>query len=264
MQSDHPWIAARLSMNGAGPTEAPTATTPTAVPTTTGGTSDCALGATVTVGTCADPTIDPATDPYGLGPVQPQLARLVSVLAPLFAIQTVGGYRDSARDPDGHPAGLAADFMVPLTVAGARQGTALADYARSHAAELRVDYIIWDQRIWSAGRADEGWRPMRDRGSPTENHRDHVHINALPTSSAIGPSTPATLSPARPGSALRSSTRSRSSTSTPTNTTGTPPGRPGPPGTPEPTSPCPAVLPCTQPMLAPSRSTPCSHGPART
>ncbi|WP_248580848.1 peptidoglycan DD-metalloendopeptidase family protein [Nocardioides sp. InS609-2] len=123
-------------------------------------------------------TMQPAG--YNLGPVQPQLARLVGVLGPMFGIQNVGGYRESAHDPNGHPSGLAADFMVPLTAAGKQQGNALADYARSHAVQLGIDYIIWYQRIWSADRAGEGWRPMEDRGNDTENHRDHVHINALP------------------------------------------------------------------------------------
>ncbi|WP_415839393.1 M23 family metallopeptidase, partial [Nocardioides zeicaulis] len=190
MQSDHPWIAARLAMNGAGPnaTVTPTSTTPpeatpsatTPQPATTVETQpeDCSRFGTVLVNACTQ-----QPDPYQLGPVQPQLARLVSILVPLFDIAVVGGYRPSARDPDGHPAGLAADFMVPLTPAGEQQGAALAEYARAHATELGIDYIIWRQRIWSRARADEGWRAMKDRGSPTENHQDHVHINALPTTS---------------------------------------------------------------------------------
>ena len=51
---------------------------------------------------------------YNLGPVKPQLTQLVNILGPMFDIKTVGGYRESATDPNGHPAGLAADFMVPL------------------------------------------------------------------------------------------------------------------------------------------------------
>jgi endonuclease/exonuclease/phosphatase family metal-dependent hydrolase len=117
---------------------------------------------------------------YNLGPVKPQLARLVNILGPMFGIKTVGGYRESATDPNGHPAGLAADFMVPLTPAGKAQGDRLAAYAKAHARELGIDYIIWYQRIWSVARADEGWRPMEDRGSPTQNHLDHPHINVLP------------------------------------------------------------------------------------
>lgn len=122
-----------------------------------------------------------ATDTsYNLGPVKPQLTQLVNILGPMFDIKTVGGYRTSATDPNGHPAGLAADFMVPLTPAGKAQGDALAAYAQAHARQLGIDYIIWYQRIWSVARADEGWRRMEDRGSATANHMDHPHINVLP------------------------------------------------------------------------------------
>lgn len=66
----------------------------------------------------ADTTVTPAkggSDPYGLGKVVPHLRDLVDVLAPRFGVATVGGYRASATDPNGHPAGLAADLMVPMT-----------------------------------------------------------------------------------------------------------------------------------------------------
>ncbi|MCW2737791.1 peptidoglycan DD-metalloendopeptidase family protein [Nocardioides sp.] len=144
-------------------------------PTSTS-TGECA-----TTSTSSACTIQPAG--YALGPVTPELARLVGILAPMFGIHTVGGYRESAHDPNGHPSGLAADFMVPFTAAGKAQGTALAEYARSRAGRLGVDYIIWYQRIWSAARAGEGWRPMDDRGNATEIHRDHVYINVVPATS---------------------------------------------------------------------------------
>ena len=140
--------------------------------------SDHPLVVATTAARSTSCTTRPGT--YHLGAVKPELARLVEVLAPMFDITTVGGYRASARDPGGHPSGLAADFMVGLSAAGKHQGDALATYARAHAAELGIDYLIWQQRIWSAGRAGEGWRPIVDRGSATENHRDHVHINIKP------------------------------------------------------------------------------------
>jgi endonuclease/exonuclease/phosphatase family metal-dependent hydrolase len=124
------------------------------------------------------------TSRYNLGPVKPQLTRLVNLLGPMFDIKTVGGYRESATDPNGHPAGLAADFMVPLTPAGKAQGDALVTYAQAHATELGIDYIIWRRRIWSLARADEGWRPMADRGSQAANHMNHPHINVLPDAPA--------------------------------------------------------------------------------
>lgn len=122
----------------------------------------------------------PASGDYSLGPVTPQLTRLVGLLAPRFGIDAVGGWRSSATDPDGHPAGLAADFMISSPA----QGDRLAAYARSHAQELGIDYVIWWQRIWSVARASEGWRPMADRGGVTENHRDHVHISVRPDAAA--------------------------------------------------------------------------------
>lgn len=120
------------------------------------------------------------TGRYDLGPVKPELARMVNRVGPRFDIATVGGYRESARDPGGHPSGYAADFMVPTTPTGRTRGDSLAAYAREHARELGIDYIIWWQRIWSLDRATEGWRPLPDRGGSTENHRDHVHINVKP------------------------------------------------------------------------------------
>ena len=147
--------------------------------------TDHPLVIATTAGNSAGCTASPNNDTgkYHLGAVKPQLAKLVDILAPMFNVRTVGGYRASARDPGGHPSGLAADFMVGLSAAGRRQGDALATYARAHAAELGIDYIIWQQRIWSTSRTREGWRPMADRGSPTENHRDHVHINVKPAAS---------------------------------------------------------------------------------
>lgn len=148
--------------------------------------------ATATMTATAYVTCAASGDPYNLGPVEPHLASLVQHLAVRFAIAHVGGYRADARDPEGHPSGLAADFMVPLNAAGQRQGSALAEYARVNATLLGVDYILWNQHIWSTTRAWEGWRPMRDRGSDTENHRDHVHINVLPTAQPPPEASPST------------------------------------------------------------------------
>jgi hypothetical protein len=141
--------------------------------------ADHPLVTATTAGSSAGCAVATETN-YNLGQVKPQLTQLVNILGPMFDIKTVGGYRESATDPHGHPAGLAADFMVPLTPAGKAQGDALVAYAQAHARELGIDYIIWYQRIWSVARADEGWRRMEDRGSATANHLDHPHINVLP------------------------------------------------------------------------------------
>jgi len=69
-----------------------------------------------------------------------------------------------------HPAGLALDFMTRANVALGRQ---LADYVVAHRAELHVSYVIYRQRI----NLGSGWKAMEDRGSPTANHMDHVHVS---------------------------------------------------------------------------------------
>lgn len=53
----------------------------------------------------------------------------------------------------------------------------VAEQIRNQASELNVSYVIWEQRIWNPRKDNEGWRPMKDRGSPTKNHMDHIHVS---------------------------------------------------------------------------------------
>lgn len=80
-----------------------------------------------------------------------------------------------------HAAGRALDIMTSA------QGTgdAIAAYAQKNARALGVTEVIWQQRIWTTQRSGDGWRPMSDRGSPTANHMDHVHVT---TSGSAGTS----------------------------------------------------------------------------
>lgn len=86
-------------------------------------------------------------------------------------VRTIYGVRPDPI-PD-HPSGRALDLMV---YSNRDLGTKIAAWAQANAASLNIDYIIWDQHIWSVARSREGWRFMADRGSPTANHKDHVHI----------------------------------------------------------------------------------------
>lgn len=111
------------------------------------------------------------------GPVRPQTQaaanQVVSNVPGADAI-TLGGTRASAADPGGHPSGLAVDYMVLADIA---LGQAIVQYHIDHWAELRVEYIIYRQRILYS--PDGAWQPMPNRGSPTANHMDHVHVNYL-------------------------------------------------------------------------------------
>ena len=90
-----------------------------------------------------------------------------SAVRSLFGPLSIGGYR--AGDSGDHGAGKAADIMVDNFA----EGDAIAAFVMAHAGELNVKYVIWKQRIWHPG---GGWKAMADRGSPTQNHMDHVHI----------------------------------------------------------------------------------------
>lgn len=109
------------------------------------------------------------------GPVSPRAqaaANLVWADVPGASLLTIGGTRSSARDPHGHPSGNALDYMVGGDTA---LGDAIVQYHLDHWDELGVEYLIWQQRIrYSAG---GGWEWMEDRGSVTQNHYDHPHVN---------------------------------------------------------------------------------------
>ena len=95
---------------------------------------------------------------------------IVKGLTERFAVPTV--YTRPGHSPT---QGRAADFMVYSDTA---KGDALAQYVIDNAARLRIEYVIWRQRIYIV--ASGTWQGMEDRGSPTANHMDHPHVAFLP------------------------------------------------------------------------------------
>ena len=101
----------------------------------------------------------------GLGP---NAQKVYSAVRTQFPDMTnIGGYR--AGDPGDHGSGNAVDIMVT----GSR-GDQVASWLQANAGQLNIKYIIWKQRIWMPGGS---WKPMEDRGDPTQNHFDHVHVS---------------------------------------------------------------------------------------
>lgn len=95
-------------------------------------------------------------------------------------VKTMYGVGERAGAPSDHENGDAVDFMIPgyTSDKGNKRGWQMAKWLQKNATKLDVDYVIFDQKIWSRNRADEGWRSMENRGSDTENHVDHVHVSA--------------------------------------------------------------------------------------
>lgn len=106
---------------------------------------------------------------YNLGPVLPHVRRAAELVGPMFGVTSILGWRATAVDMAGHPAGRALDFMCTRA-----QGDQIAEYLLAHAAALGIQYVIWRQRYREPGGQ---WEAMEDRGSPTQNHMDHVHGN---------------------------------------------------------------------------------------
>ena len=109
------------------------------------------------------------------GPVKPQAQAAANAVVsdvPGAAGLTIGGTRASAVDPKGHPSGLALDYMVNSDRA---LGDAIVAYQIANWDRLGVSYVIWQQQILTSPTG--AWKAMADRGSPTANHRDHVHVN---------------------------------------------------------------------------------------
>jgi hypothetical protein len=81
-----------------------------------------------------------------------------------FGKRASGGY---------HGQGRALDCMISDTTVG----WDIAHGVRANAKRLGASEVIYRQHIWTVQRSSEGWRPMSDRGSPTANHMDHVHVS---------------------------------------------------------------------------------------
>lgn len=85
-------------------------------------------------------------------------------------VSAYGGYRPG--DGGDHGSGHALDIMV-----SGQAGWDIAGYLQAHAGELGITYLIFEQQIWMAGSPAGAWEHMADRGSPTANHYDHVHVS---------------------------------------------------------------------------------------
>lgn len=108
-----------------------------------------------------------------------------------------------------HATGRAVDFMVytrdehgTATGIDTAAGDFIRDYVWTHRARLGLIHVIWDQTILSTRVSPGLIRPMSDRGSATENHKDHDHIlfdevpyvapgRTVPVASRTTPRTPA-------------------------------------------------------------------------
>ncbi len=106
----------------------------------------------------------------GFGGVKPWVAQVAHHIQIRFGVTVVYGVTGGSVASSDHPRGYATDFMVYTDKA---KGDAIAADALANWSRYGVKYVIWRQRI----NEGDGWSLMEDRGSPTANHMDHVHIS---------------------------------------------------------------------------------------
>ena len=110
-------------------------------------------------------------------------------VAGLFPDQPLGGFapggvRDGHMEGSAHYDGRAVDvFVRPVNATNRTRGWAIAQWLVSQAARLEISTVIFDDRIWTARRSDEGWRdydvPSRSGDRAILEHRDHVHVDVF-------------------------------------------------------------------------------------
>ena len=122
---------------------------------------------------------DPGGSADGLTPAA---AHVRDVVISTFGVDDIGGYATGGHTAGSdHYTGRALDVMLtPLGPENTELGWRIALYLQSNARTLGIKYLIWQARIWSVERADEGWRPYGHPSggtNPTLLHMDHVHIS---------------------------------------------------------------------------------------
>jgi hypothetical protein len=122
--------------------------------------------------------------PTGLTPRAEQVR---TAMAEVFGEQSLGGFAPGGVN-QGHGAdsthydGRAIDvFFRPVTEENRRNGWILAHWLVAHAEDLDIQYVIFDDRFWSAHLSRAQWHPYDspDPGNEILRHLDHVHVDVL-------------------------------------------------------------------------------------
>lgn len=148
------------------------------------------------------------TVPGGRGDgLNPGAAWLKDYIMKNYGVTDIGGGRRSEDGYGEHSSGNAMDIMVGNNTA---LGNQIAGFLKTNKDTLGIDGMIWQQRSYGYG---GGWNGnfMGDRGNPTQNHMDHLHVIlgkgrgasapavGLPSGPVVNPTTGLSTTPGSPG-----------------------------------------------------------------
>lgn len=117
----------------------------------------------------------------------PRAEQVRSAMREVFGEQPLGGFAPggigSGHGEDStHYDGRAIDiFFRPVSEENRRAGWRLAHWLIAHAGDLHIQYVIFDDRIWSAHSFRGQWRDYQAPEPANEilRHLDHVHVDVL-------------------------------------------------------------------------------------
>ena len=132
---------------------------------------------------------DPASTDLGPSGLTPRAEAVRREVEAVFGPQSLGGFapggvRDGHMPGSTHYDGRAVDiFFRPVTETSRTRGWAVASYLVAQAERLEIQTVIFDDRIWTARRSDDGWRDYDEPDGPGDPdilaHRDHVHVDVF-------------------------------------------------------------------------------------
>lgn len=115
----------------------------------------------------------------------PRAERVRESMTEVFGEVSLGGFAPGGVERSGestHNAGRAIDiFFRPVTEENRRQGWMLAHWLVAHAEEHDIQYVIFDDRLWSAHSSPGQWQDYHapDPDNEILRHLDHVHVDVL-------------------------------------------------------------------------------------
>ena len=109
--------------------------------------------------------------------------QLHSAVVAAYPWTDASGTFGTYASPGNHGNGRALDIMMNKDPRdSSNKGWDIANFVKTNAGALHVTQVIWQQKIWTTERSQEGWRAYGDHGNDTSNHWDHVHVSVGPGS----------------------------------------------------------------------------------
>lgn len=150
---------------------------------TVGSPAGCAPGGTTSEPVPLDGDPDQMVDdPTSSGQITARLLHLYEQGTSAFPDTRWACYSPRPGTVSEHPLGRACDITFGNTIgqqptpAQLEGGWAVTNWMKDHAQTLGVEYLIWQDKIWSLARDAEGWRDYTRGTDITTRHIDHLHV----------------------------------------------------------------------------------------